>query len=120
MTAATPMTTPRVVRIERAVVRVDRREVVGTPKSEAGAREVNLPPHLLPLLEQHLARHVARGDVVVDGHLDEPRPQRAERGRRDGNGELAYFSSSRADVQAGVAQRFEDERRDALNMLDGR
>lgn len=43
-----------------------------------------------------------------------------ERGRRDGNGELAYFSSSRADVQAGVAQRFEDERRDALNMLDGR
>ncbi|MFN6981237.1 MAG: LysM peptidoglycan-binding domain-containing protein [Brevundimonas sp.] len=43
-----------------------------------------------------------------------------ERGRRDANGELAYFSSARADVQAGVAQRFEDERRDALNMLDGR
>lgn len=43
-----------------------------------------------------------------------------ERGRRDANGELAYFSSARADVQAGVAQRFVNERRDALNMLDGR
>jgi LysM repeat protein len=43
-----------------------------------------------------------------------------ERGRRNASGELAYFTSARADVQAGVAQRFEDERRDALNMLDGR
>lgn len=43
-----------------------------------------------------------------------------ERGRRNAGGELAYFTSARADVQAGVAQRFEDERRDALNMLDGR
>ena len=43
-----------------------------------------------------------------------------ERGRRDANGELAYFSSARADVQAGVSQRFVNERRDALNMLDGR
>lgn len=43
-----------------------------------------------------------------------------ERGRRNGNGELAYFSSARADVQAGVANRFVNERADALNMLEGR
>ncbi|WP_084609546.1 LysM peptidoglycan-binding domain-containing protein [Archangium violaceum] len=41
----------------------------------------------------------------------------AERGRRNGDGELAYFSSSSADVQAGVAQRFVDEQATALGML---
>ena len=35
------------------------------------------------------ARHVARGDVVVDGDLDEARAQRPERGRRDGEHERA-------------------------------
>lgn len=43
----------------------------------------------------------------------------AERGRRDDNGNLAYFSGSSAAVQAGVAQRFVDERADAVAMLDG-
>lgn len=40
-----------------------------------------------------------------------------ERGRRNDNGGLAYFSSSSASVQASVANRFADERRDALAML---
>ncbi|WP_233671417.1 hypothetical protein [Luteimonas cellulosilyticus] len=44
----------------------------------------------------------------------------AERGRTDANGTLVHFSSSSAAVQAGVAQRFVDERADALAMLDGR
>ncbi|MBL8921353.1 MAG: LysM peptidoglycan-binding domain-containing protein [Myxococcaceae bacterium] len=38
----------------------------------------------------------------------------AERGKRDRNGELAYFSSSSREVQRGVAQRFVSERADAL------
>lgn len=41
-----------------------------------------------------------------------------ERGRRDRNGELAHFSSSSAEVQRGVADRFVAERADALAALD--
>lgn len=42
-----------------------------------------------------------------------------ERGRRDASGGLAYFTSASASVQASVANRFADERRDALTMLNG-
>jgi integrase len=31
---------------------------VTTPKSDAGIRDVAIPPHLLPAIEQHLAKHV--------------------------------------------------------------
>jgi len=41
-----------------------------------------------------------------------------ERGRRDASGGMAYFSSSSASVQASVANRFAEERRDALTMLN--
>jgi LysM repeat protein len=40
-----------------------------------------------------------------------------ERGKRDASGGLAYFTSASARVQASVAARFGDERRDALAML---
>jgi LysM repeat protein len=40
-----------------------------------------------------------------------------ERGKRDASGGLAYFTSASAQVQASVATRFGDERRDALAML---
>ena len=41
-----------------------------------------------------------------------------ERERRDANGELAHFSRNSADVQRGVADRFVDERTDAIGALD--
>lgn len=50
-----------VLRIRRGVVRVDGQAVVGTPKSAAGARDVAIPPHLLPALQTHLAEHAQRG-----------------------------------------------------------
>jgi integrase len=50
-----------VVRIRRAVTRVDGAAVVGTPKSDAGTRDVSIPPHLVPVLRAHLAAHVAAG-----------------------------------------------------------
>jgi len=42
----------------------------------------------------------------------------AERGRRNAGGKLVYFANNSAEVQRGVAQRFVDEERDALRMLD--
>ncbi|GJF09534.1 putative prophage phiRv2 integrase [Mycolicibacterium cyprinidarum] len=47
-----------VVRVERAVVRVESGFEVTTPKSDAGIRDVNIPPHLLPALEAHLSKFV--------------------------------------------------------------
>ena len=43
----------------------------------------------------------------------------AERGRKGADGKLAHFRRASAAVQAGVAQRFRDELRDALKMLGG-
>jgi integrase len=47
-----------VVKIERAVVRTDDGFQVTTPKSDAGIRDVSIPPHLMPMIEQHLAKFV--------------------------------------------------------------
>jgi murein DD-endopeptidase MepM/ murein hydrolase activator NlpD len=41
----------------------------------------------------------------------------AERGRKKPEGNLAYFSKSSPNVQAGVAKRFKNEEQDALAML---
>lgn len=67
------------LRVHRAVVRVDPDEVpdplpkdlrlcecrpgclVGRPKSDAGVRDVAIPPHLMASVEDHLARHVDPG-----------------------------------------------------------
>lgn len=49
------------VRIRRAVVRVDGRFIIGTPKSDAGIRDVAIPPHLLPLVKDHLTDHTRPG-----------------------------------------------------------
>jgi hypothetical protein len=43
----------------------------------------------------------------------------AERGRRAPDGTLVYFRKNSPDVQAGVANRFVAEAREALRMLDG-
>jgi integrase len=53
-----------VIRVRRGVVRVNRdgrmAYVVTTPKSDAGIRDVAIPPHLLPALEDHLSQHVGK------------------------------------------------------------
>lgn len=47
-----------VVCIERAVVRTDDGFKVTTPKSDAGIRDVAIPPHLLSAIEDHLTKFV--------------------------------------------------------------
>lgn len=46
------------VRVERAVTRTAAGVHVGEPKTAAGRRTVTIPPHLLPVLREHLARFV--------------------------------------------------------------
>jgi integrase len=49
------------IRVRRAVVHVDGKAIVGTPKSDAGIRDVAIPPHLLPMLKAHIAEHAEFG-----------------------------------------------------------
>lgn len=54
------------VSVERGVVRVAGEKLVGSPKSDAGRRRVTIPPHLIPMLTEHLARHVGKaGDALL-------------------------------------------------------
>lgn len=42
------------VRIRRGVPWVDGHPIVGPPKTAAGVRYVSIPPHLIPIVEDHL------------------------------------------------------------------
>ncbi len=50
-----------VIHVRRGVVRADGCVVVGDPKSSAGSRDVAIPPHLLPMLREHLDTMPVRG-----------------------------------------------------------
>jgi integrase len=50
-----------VLRIRRGMVRAAGTTIVKKPKSEAGVRDVAIPPHLLPLVREHLLQHAEAG-----------------------------------------------------------
>lgn len=51
-----------VIRVRRGVVRsLSAGTVVKKPKSDAGIRDVAIPPHLMPLVRAHLLEHAAPG-----------------------------------------------------------
>ena len=65
-----------VIRIRRAAVRAKGGTyTITTPKSDAGMRDVAIPPHIIPLIEAHLAKYVGTGrDSLIfpaenGGHL---------------------------------------------------
>lgn len=64
-----------VIRVRRAAVRVGGEFVVGSTKSDAGARDVAIPPHLVAAIDAHLEAHVDRSaDALLfpaqhGGHL---------------------------------------------------
>jgi integrase len=49
------------LKIRRAATRVDNKLVVGPPKSDAGVRDVTVPPHVAEQLRQHMNNHTGRG-----------------------------------------------------------
>jgi integrase len=69
-------TTAGVLRVSRALVRVDRADVVGKPKSAAGVRTVAIPPHLVPVVVEHLATHTAPGRESLLFPHDPANPRR--------------------------------------------
>lgn len=63
-----------VVMVRRAAVRTTAGWVVGDPKSDAGARDVAIPPHLIPQIKAHLKRIGPGKDAMLfaaegGGHL---------------------------------------------------
>lgn len=65
------------LRVHRGVVKLKGEFVVGTPKSEAGRRDVAIPPHLMPMIEAHLDKHAEPGregllfPAAKGGHLSQ-------------------------------------------------
>jgi len=49
------------IHVRRGVTRVDGEFIVGTPKSDAGTRNVAIPPHLIPVLREHMGKSIAGG-----------------------------------------------------------
>lgn len=49
------------IRVARGVVLVGGKFVVKTPKTKAGIRRVAIPPHLMPMVRDHLLRFTAPG-----------------------------------------------------------
>lgn len=49
------------IRVRRSAQPINGVMVVGPPKSAAGVRDVAIPPHLLPVLRQHIGRHAGWG-----------------------------------------------------------
>ena len=50
-----------VIRVRRGVVRANGEKIIGTPKSDAGTRDVAIPPHLVPMLQAHRDALTVRG-----------------------------------------------------------
>lgn len=50
-----------VVHVRRGVVRAAGETIVKSPKSAAGVRDVAMPPHLMPLVREHLLQHAEPG-----------------------------------------------------------
>ena len=71
-----------VIRVRRAAVRTKGAYTVTTPKSDAGVRDVAIPPHIIPQIEDHLSKYVGKKpDSLIfatknGGHLQPSTVQR--------------------------------------------
>jgi integrase len=53
-----------IIHIRRAVTRADGVTIVSTPKSDAGTRDVAIPPHRMPLAKEHLRNNITPEPVT--------------------------------------------------------
>jgi integrase len=53
------------VHVRRGVIRTSHGSEVKAPKSEAGKRTVNIPPHLMPAVRDHLRDHVTASRTAL-------------------------------------------------------
>ena len=60
------------IHVRRGVVRSEGHTIVGKPKSDAGTRDVAIPPHLVPMLKAHR-------DACRPGRRRAPLPRRGRR-----------------------------------------
>jgi integrase len=80
------------IHVRRAVVRAGGEAIVGTPKSDAGVRDVAIPPHLVPILKAHIAEHAEFGrsgllfPAAGGGHLSPSSLYGRAPGQRDATG----------------------------------
>ena len=49
------------LKIRRAATRVENKVVVGPPKTDAGVRDVTVPPHVATQLREHMTNHTGKG-----------------------------------------------------------
>lgn len=54
-----------ILRVERAVIRVKGAYIPSQPKTDAGVRDVHIPPFLMSDVVDHLGRHVGRGKEAL-------------------------------------------------------
>ena len=51
----------KLIRVRRGAVRADGQVIIGTPKSDAGIRDVDIPPHLIPMLTDYMSKDISGG-----------------------------------------------------------
>ena len=111
-----------VIRVRRAVGWVKDGSgiavpVVGTPKSVAGIRDVTIPPHIIPILHEHLTLHTgagrralvfpnSQGEHMHHGSLYKVfKPARAAAGRPDLRWHDLRHTGATLAAQAGATTR---------------
>lgn len=50
-----------IIHVRRGATRAAGEVVIDTPKSDAGTRDVAVPPHLMPLVKEHLSGNITGG-----------------------------------------------------------
>lgn len=94
-----------VLRVRRGVSLVDGTFVVDTPKTSAGIRDATIPPHMLPLIREHLLAHTAPG---TDGLLFPSRTDPLAHLRRQSSLARVYYPARMAAGRPDL--RFHDLR----------
>lgn len=93
--------------VRRGVVWVNRKIQVEPPKSEAGIRDVAIPPNLIPAIKEHLETYAAPGQ---EGLLFP-----AANGRQQWPSTITTYFKKASEIAGRSDLRFHDLRHTALS-----